>query len=246
MIETLFTYAAVSRRHREGPLALERATYLEKLASQGMAHETLLWRARYSLCVARGLEGWAVEHRFVASDIDKLATDWATTRVAQGMAREPRWPLELFRFAATDFLRAIGRLDPPSPAASGRYEHQMEDFVAVQRECQWLSEATCQAGRWQVGRFLKYLEQQGLALCDVESADMDRSFQRMAQQWSRASLRTSAKMLRSWFAYCEGRGWVRRGLAAAVLLPRIYREEGLPLGPTGNDPLKARLMLSSA
>jgi len=26
-------------------------------------------------------------------------------------------------------------------------------------------------------------------------------------------------MLRSWFAYCEGRGWVRRGLAAAVLLP---------------------------
>jgi site-specific recombinase XerD len=235
MFEKLFTYAAVLKRHREGPLARERATYLERLASQGMARETLLWRARYSLCVARGLEGWPIEHRFVESDIDKLATAWATTHVAQGMARGPKWPHHLFHFAATDFLRTIGRLDAPPPVASGPYEHQIADFVVCQHEGQWLSEATCQAGRWQVGRFLKHLEQQGLALCDVESADVDRFFQHMAQQWSRASLRTSAKMLRSWFAYCEGRGWVRRGLAAAVLLPRIYREEGLPLGPTWDE-----------
>jgi hypothetical protein len=43
----LFTYAAVPKRHCEGPLAGERAT-LEGLASRGMARETLLWRARYS------------------------------------------------------------------------------------------------------------------------------------------------------------------------------------------------------
>jgi len=235
MFEKLFTSAGVLKHHREGHLARERATYLESLANQGMAHETLLWRARYSLCVARGLQGWPVEHRFVESDIDKLATAWATTRVAQGMASGPRWPHDLFHFAATDFPRAIERLDAPPPVAPGRYEHQIEDFVAGQREGQWLSEATCQAGRWQVGRFLKYLEQQGLALSDVESADVDRFFQHMAQQCSRASLRTLAKMLRSWFPYCEGRDWVRRGLAAAVLLPRIYRKEGLLLGPTWDE-----------
>ena len=130
MFEKLFTYAAVLKRHREGPLARERATYLERLASQGMARETLLWRARYSLCVARGLEGWPIEHRFVESDIDKLATAWATTRVAQGMARGPKWPHHLFHFAATDFLRTIGRLDAPPPVASGPLEPGVGNAIA--------------------------------------------------------------------------------------------------------------------
>jgi site-specific recombinase XerD len=62
--------------------------------------------------------------------------------------------------------------------------------------------------------------------------DVDAFFDHMSQRWSRSSLRTSAKMLRSWFGYCEARGWVRSGLSEAILLPRIYRHEGLPLGPT--------------
>ena len=235
MFESLFTYQAVLKRHREGPLARERASYLKGLAALGMAHETLLWRARYSLCVARELEGWPADHRFAESDIGELAVAWATKRAAQGRAKDRRWPEELFRFAATDFLRTIGRLDPSPPATSGRYDRQIEDFVAVQHEGRWLSEATCRAGRWQVGRFLRHLEQQGIALDDVEAADVDRYFQHMASRWSRTSLYTSAKMLRSWFAHCEDRSWAKPGLAAAVLLPRIYRQEGLPLGPTWDE-----------
>jgi integrase/recombinase XerD len=70
MFETLIIYPAVLKRHREGPLARERATYLENLASQGMARETLLWRARCSLCVARKLEGWPAGHRFAEAERD--------------------------------------------------------------------------------------------------------------------------------------------------------------------------------
>jgi hypothetical protein len=54
----------------------------------------------------------------------------------------------------------------------------------------------------------------------------------VAQRWSRNSLRTCAKMLRAWFAHCEKRAWARAGLARAVLLPRLYQHEGLPIGPT--------------
>lgn len=244
MFERFFTYPAVLKRHREGPLARERATYLEGLATQGMAHGTLLWRARYSLCVGRELEGWPADHRFADSDVGELATAWAAKRVAQGRAKGPRWPAELFHFAATDFLRSMGRLVVPPPAAPGRYEHQIEDFVAARHEGLWLSEATCRAGRWHVGRFLGHLEQLGIALRDVEAADVDRFFQHMAPRWRRTSLHTSAKMLRSWFAHCEARGWVRPGLAVAVLLPRIYREEGLPLGPTWDQ--VARMLAETA
>ncbi|MBI5479566.1 MAG: tyrosine-type recombinase/integrase [Deltaproteobacteria bacterium] len=37
---------------------------------------------------------------------------------------------------------------------------------------------------------------------------------------------------------------MRPGLAAAVLLPRIYREEGLPLGPTWDQ--VARMLVETA
>jgi site-specific recombinase XerD len=235
MFETLFTYPAVVGRHRDGPLATERAGYLDGLAGQGMARGTLLLRASYCLCVARELERWPLDHRLAASDIDDLATAWAAKRAAQGRARSTRWPKERFRFAATDFLRTIGRLDAPPSAGPGRYDRQIEDFIAAQRKGRWLSEATCRAGRWHVGRFLRYLEQQDILLSDIEAAHTDRFFQYMAPRWSRTSIHTSGKILRSWFAHCEARGWVRPMLAAAVLLPRIYRQEGLPLGPTWNE-----------
>jgi integrase/recombinase XerD len=45
-------------------------------------------------------------------------------------------------------------------------------------------------------------------------------------------MRSAALALRVWFRHCETRGWVRPGLAAAVLVPRIYSEERIPIGPT--------------
>jgi len=57
MFEKLFTYPAVIRRHREGPLAAERAAYLNDLASRGMARGTLLIRSSYCLCVAIEIGG---------------------------------------------------------------------------------------------------------------------------------------------------------------------------------------------
>ena len=41
MFETLFTYPRVLRRHREGPLAEERAAYLTELAARCVAPATL-------------------------------------------------------------------------------------------------------------------------------------------------------------------------------------------------------------
>ena len=45
MFETLFTRPAVLRRHKEGPLAVERARYLTDLAAKSVARTTLLRRA---------------------------------------------------------------------------------------------------------------------------------------------------------------------------------------------------------
>ena len=56
MFETLFTYPRVLRRHREDPLAEERAAYLSELAAQCVAPATLIKQARCCLRVAVKLE----------------------------------------------------------------------------------------------------------------------------------------------------------------------------------------------
>src|SRR5256885_10674053 len=104
MFETLFTYPAVLKRHRDGPLARERASYLEGLAAQGMAHETLLWRARYALCVAPEIAGWPVDHVFAERDIGGIATPLVPNRVARGRGKNRRRAREVFRFRAARSL----------------------------------------------------------------------------------------------------------------------------------------------
>ncbi len=232
MFETLFKYEGVVRRHRDGPLAAERAAYLSELATQGMAQTTVRSRSSYCLCVAFELRRWPSERCFDETEVEQFAAEWATRRVASGRASGARWPEEHFRFAAMDFLRSIGRLRLPPADKPGRYDAQLDEFITAQRETRWLSEATCLSARWQVGRFLDYLEQRRVALGDATAVDIDAFFQHMATRWSRNSLRISAKMLRAWFGYCERRGWTRPGIAGAILSPRVYRHEELPLGPT--------------
>ena len=52
MFDQLFRYPGVVRRHRDGPLADERATYLSSLATRGAPPGTLLKYARYCLAIA--------------------------------------------------------------------------------------------------------------------------------------------------------------------------------------------------
>lgn len=232
MFETLFKYPAVLRRHREGPLSLERATYLSGLEALGMARKTILRRASYCLCVAVELQRWPADRRFDEVEVDALARAWAAARVTSGRASSPRWPREYFRFAAMDLLRSLGRLRLAPSRAPGRYDRELTEFIATRREGPWRSEKTCQSARWQITKFLDHLEQRDVALSELTPTDVDAFFEHMGSRWSRRSLRTSGTMLRAWFRYCEAHRWVRSGLADAILLPRIHRDEGLPLGPT--------------
>lgn len=232
MFESLFSSPFTIRRHRDGPMAAERAAYLSALVAKGMRRGTILRRAAYCLCVAEELQHWPPEQRFAEEDVSAMANAWAAPRPISGRASSPRWPAQFFRWAALDFLRYLGRIRPSPAPAPRRYDAVLSDFIAVQKEGRWQSEDTCRGGRWQLSRYLDYLQQRGDSLEDVTASEVDAYFMHAAQRWSRRSLRVTACALRSWFRYCESRGLVRPGLAEAILLPRVYRHESLPLGPT--------------
>ena len=46
ILETLYSHPRVLRRHREGPLAVERVAFIEALAARGLTHETQLRQCR--------------------------------------------------------------------------------------------------------------------------------------------------------------------------------------------------------
>ena len=232
MFETLFSRPAAIQRHRGGPLAVERTAYIEALAGQGTPRATIRIRAHYCLHIAKDLENWPRDHQFTLTEIDAMAAAWAGQSVAQGRASTGKNPQIMFRIAAVAFLRSIGCIRPEPAAIPGPYESHIEAFIEEQHQSQWQSVATCRSGRWKVLAFLDYLEDQGYDLASIGANHVDAYFQHIAHRLKRTSLRTVASGLRVWFRYCEGRGWTQPGLADAILLPRLYRHERLPLGPT--------------
>ena len=86
MFDQLFSQPGALQRHRDGPLAEERAAYLAALAAQGAARGTLLRRARYCLCVAREVAQRPEDDLVEPVEIEGLATSWAAKRTASGRA----------------------------------------------------------------------------------------------------------------------------------------------------------------
>ena len=206
----------------------ERAAYLSELAAQCVAPATLIKKARSCLRVAVELERWPTDHCFDNDEVREMASRYA----AQCRAASSRNASEHFRATAVDLLRRHGRLRLEHTGLPHRYEAMLCEFIALQHERSWLSDATCQSARWQITKFLDYLEQRGLVLETIHPADVDAFYQRMALRWSRRSLSRTVSFLRAWLGHCERRSYARPGLARALLAPRIYRHEALPMGPT--------------
>jgi site-specific recombinase XerD len=232
MFETLFSRPFAIQRHRSGPFAVERTSYLEQLAAQGTPPTTMRIRAHYCLHVARELENWPLNHQFTPAEIDTMATAWAAQSVASERASTPKNPQRMFRMTAVAFLRFHDRFHFTPTAVPGRYADRIEAFIKEQREYRWQSDETCRVGRGQVVAFLSYLEEQGCDLANIDVGHVDVYFQHITHRLSRMTLRNVVTGLRAWLRFCEAQGWTQSGLADAILLPRIYQHERLPLGPT--------------
>ena len=246
MFEKIFSFSAVLRRHREGPLASERLEYLKYLNDRGLALGTVLKQARYWLCIAREIQRWPRDHCFNAADLKAIAASWAVQRVAQGRAAAPHWPQEQFHSVDCSFLNRLGRLAHDPDPATGPYDALVEDFLEVECQERGLALATRNKQHRHIRQFLFYLRQQSYSLEGLTPDDIDAYLAHLGQTWSRVSLGTIAGVLRAWFRHCEIRGKTRPGLADSILVPRIYRHEGLPLGPTLGAGLLGRAMETSA
>ena len=177
-------------------------------------------------------------------DIEAAARRW----VSQDPARRggnPDVAQRHFVSHATCWLRFSGRLED-SAISTHPHSGVVADFVDYMRQERGWSEATIRDRRARADDFLRRFCARTGALAEVTIATIDRALSennaRTGRPRCRTTIRTHADALRAFFRFTEDRGWSRPGVAAAIVAPRVYRDAGLPVGPSWGE---QRLLLAS-
>jgi site-specific recombinase XerD len=237
MFDRLFRHPHALARHRDGPLAEERRRYLAHCAAQQLAVLTLRGVAVYTLVVARELRLAARPGVLITADeIEAEAKRWAGRRSGPRKTQALEHARRDFKRHALRWLRFIGRLQPP--AASRRpCADQIAAFSDYQLRERGLSPNTVEYHGRMIRRFFWQLDQAGLRLRTLTVTQVDDLLARKMGEGkcTRRTISTQASILRPFFRFAEGRGWCRQGLAAALMSPRIFRHESLPVGPSWED-----------
>ena len=134
---------------------------------------------------------------------------------------------------ATSWFRFLGYLDQPALKPTP-FADSLRDFAAHASSERGLSPATVRNRCWHVQKFVDWLNgQRGPFHFDK---DVQAFLAWGGQQgWSRVSVASSAKALRAFFRYAGGRGWCVSTIAGSIDGPRVFQQEGLPVGPAWRD-----------
>jgi integrase/recombinase XerD len=237
MFERLFQNPFVLARQRNGPLAEERHRYLAHCAQEQMSRETLRRIARYTLIAAQALRlaerpSELVTRAEVKAEVDR----WLGRRVRRSTARQTRLLGVDFTGHVSRWLTFLGLLQLAAPAQR-LYAAEVARFTDYMLRERGLSPQTIVYRRRAIHRFLAEIDEADLRLDQLTVAQLDELLVRMIQdnRYARTTIQTLISALRPFFRFAEQHGWCRLGLAAAIIAPRRYQHEGLPIGPSWDD-----------
>ena len=237
MFDRLFQSPRVLSRHRDGPLAEERRRYLVHRADQKASWLTLRAIAFYTLVVARNLRLAERPGEFISkTEIEFEAERWSKRQPKPHTMRLFLHARRGFKGHAIRWLTFLGRLERPATIRRP-YADQIAEFTDFQLRERGLSSTTVEYHSRMIHRLLSQLEQAGLRLQTLKVVQVDELLATTIreQKYARRTISTWVSLLRPFFRFAEGRGWCRQGLAAAMMAPRIFRHESLPVGPSWED-----------
>jgi site-specific recombinase XerD len=237
MFEKLFQSPGALRRQRSGPLAEERHRYLLHCAQQQMARRTLGDIARTTLIAAQLLRLANRPGQPIApAEIEAAADRWVNRRPAQPTRPRASCAWQRMVRHATRWLAFLGRLDTPDMPTLP-YADRLARFADFMLRERGLSSQTVEYRRRTLQEFLISADALDLRLDSLTAGQVDDLLTRKARDdgLARVTIRTYASTLRAFFRYAEQQRWCRPGLAAAVMAPRVYPDEALPLGPSWDD-----------
>ena len=173
------------------------------------------------------------------SRVKAAAREWSRPRVRRyGRQASLKATVE-FAGRSVRWLRFLGRLEEPTKV---RHPHSAEvaAYAAWMRGERGLSEATVRGCCVAADEFFNWLAASDIPLASVTITDIDQAnaAKNARKAYSRVTIRTHAQRLRAFFRFAENQRWCTPGLAAAIIPPRVYRDETVPAGLSRDDVLR--------
>jgi integrase/recombinase XerD len=237
MFDQLFRHPHALARHRDGPMSEERRRYLAQCTNRQMARLTLRHIASYTLVVAKVLRLADRPGELITVDeIEAEAKRWARDPSKPRKAHVRELARQDFRRHALRWLQFLGRLRP-SPIIRQPYADQLADFSRYQLHERGLSPNTVECHRRLLHRFLSQLNEAGVRLQTLHISQVDQLLAKKMDEGTctRRTIGSWVSVVRPFFRFAEGQAWCPRGLAAALMAPKVFRHESLPIGPSWEE-----------
>lgn len=234
MFDQLFERRAALRRHLDSPLLKERLVYLRHCAGQGYKPTTLRKVANDLLRIQKLLR--------LATSSNPVDPAVVESVIKRGVPRRKPHStchcccqVEVISHA-NQWLRFMNRLRVPQslPPVYQPLIQEFDDYLRVQKGH---SVEGRRSRRRRVGDFLRWFFRNHRSLGQLTIADLDEAVARKGRDggYSRKSIQSYASDLRIFIRYAEGKRWCSEGLAAGMVMPRVYHGENLRRGQSWND-----------
>lgn len=219
-------------RQQNGPVVEERRRYLAHCIKQQLSWETLRGTASYILVIAQELRLAERPGELITLEEIKVAADrWVNRPLPQ--AKDVR--LHSFTGHAVRWLTFLERLQRPSPVQPyADYIGQYAEYLLRERG---LAPQTVKRVREALNSLLAEFAESKRRLRTLTVAQVDDLLAKKLRQgrYSRVTVHGWACKLRAFFRFAEEHGWCRKGLAAAIMAPRVYAQEKIPAGPSWDE-----------
>ena len=230
MFEELFTQIKTIKEYQSAPLVEERLRYLVHYAERGASRYTLRAVAANQLSLVRLLD-LRGEEGVCRSRVEAAAKAWS--RPGGRRYARPASSKATLRFIgdAVRWLRFLGRLREPEKV---RHAHAAEvaAYEAWMRSERGWSEATIRCACWAADQFFDWLAAADVPLASARITDIDRIVAAWSarKDYSRRTVKDYVERLRDFIRFAEDRGWCARGMALALVPPKVYLDEHVPAG----------------
>ena len=238
MFEKLYQCVNTINRHITAPMVEERIQFLKYLEKQQMTHNTLRNVAHYLLIICDYLNLFERKSEIVRfSEIEQAATRWAErpTKPRKRRVQNSLLARKLFIRHTTQWLRFLGRLEEDvSPVICNSLIAPFSQFMKKEKG---LSDRTIELYCLIAEDFLERIKVKEInSLAEISVTDVVKAFEiKIAEgKYARTTIQNYASGLRVFFRYAKGCGWCKN-LSGAIISPRVYRHEQLPLGPSWDE-----------
>jgi site-specific recombinase XerD len=228
MFEGLFKSARALARHRDAPLAEERAQYIQHCIESGSTPLTVASKCRELLWAATLIKS---DDRF---RINREALHAIAVRRSAGQKGAPVRIQERFENIVRPWLRYLGWWE--RPIEPDPWRDQLEAYSVWMKSERGFCDSTISFWSRCARRFLMWCSATDHCVRDLEASDFDSYIAHLAADgYCRRSIGNVVKALRSFVRFAGSRGWCREDLAEAIEGPRVYSDESLPMGPPWSD-----------